>query len=132
MKRMLIVPSLEQATKMIKSFLAANALPVHNDLKVLFGWFSRNMEDDNVVGCPCFVCDCGQFTLSHVRTNNIVVYVKIFANKDLNVTKLYQITSDKCMFFDPIGDGETFEMKDVLQRYENQSFIYKEGRISEI
>ena len=70
--------------------------------------------------------------MSHVRTNNIVVYVKIFANKDLNVTKLYQITSDKCMFFDPIGDGETFEMKDVLQRYENQSFIYKEGRISEI
>ena len=50
MKRMLIVPSLEQATEMIKSFLAANALPVHNDLKVLFGWFSRNMEDDNVVG----------------------------------------------------------------------------------
>ncbi len=131
MKRKLIVSSLEQATGMIKSFLAANALPLREDLNVMFGWFVRDMENDDEVGCPCFVCDYATYT-GNVKTNNILIYVKIFANKDLNVTKFYQISSDRRIFFDVLHDGDTFDMKDVLKRFPEQHFVYKDGKISEV
>lgn len=131
-KRKLIVSSLDQATKMIESFLAANALPLHGQLNVLFGWFYRDLEDDDEVGCPCFVYDYGPLEDRTFKTSNILVYVKIFANKDLNVTKLYQISPHKRMFFDEVKDGDSFDMIDTKHRYDNQHFIYKGGSISEV
>lgn len=131
-KRKLIVSSLDQAKRMIEAFLAANALPMHGALNVMFGWFYRNLEEDDEVGCPCFVYDYGPFEDRTFKTSNILIYVKIFANKDLNVTKLYQISPHKRMFFDEVKDGDGFDMVDAKHRYNNQHFIYKDGCISEV
>ena len=132
MKRELIVSSLQQATEMIKAFLKANALPVPEKLDVMFGWLARDLEEDDEVGCPCFCCDCGPLKGSNIRTSNILVYVKIFANKNLNVTRLYPITGHRRMFFDMLDDGDIFEMKDAFHRYQDQKFVYKNGTISEV
>ncbi len=131
-KRKLIVSSLEQATEMIKAFLAANALPRKDKMDVMFGWFYRDLEDDDEVGCPCFVYDYGPLEDRTFKTSNILIYVKIFANKDLNVTKLYQISQHKAMYFDVVKDGDSFDMIDTKHRYDNQHFIYKDGCISEV
>lgn len=131
-KRKLIVSSLKQAERMIEAFLAANALPVRANMNVMFGWFYRDLEDDDEVGCPCFVYDYGPFEDRTFKTSNILIYVKIFANKDLNVTKLYQISQQKRMFFDTVNDGESFDMIDQKHRYIRQRFIYKNGLISEV
>lgn len=131
-KRKLIVSSLEQATSMIEAFLAANALPRKGKMDVMFGWFYRDLEDDDEVGCPCFVYDYGPFKDRTFKTSNILIYVKIFANKDLNVTKLYQISQHKAMYFDEVKDGDSFDMVDAKHRYDNQHFVYKDGLISEI
>lgn len=131
MKRDIIVSSLGQATEMIKSFLNANVLPVPENLSVSFGWFVRDLENDDEVGCPCFVCDCGSFVLGQIKTENILIYVKIFANKDLNITRIYQLTKAKKMFFDEIKDGDIFKMSDRFNRFEDQIFIYKNGKIVE-
>ena len=132
MKRKLIVSSLEQATNMIKAFLTANALPVHKNLTVMFGWFARDLEDDDEVGCPCFVCDLGSLELGHVKTSNILVYVKIFFFFFLNVTRLYQVTEEKRMFFDQLEDGDYFDMKDAMLRFQDQRFVYRSGNILEV
>lgn len=132
MKRNLVVSSQKQAKEMIEAFLKANVLPVHENMEILFGWFARDLEDDDEVGCPCFVYEMGNFISRQGQEVNILIYVKIFANKDLNVTKLYQISQEKRMFFDEISDGEAFDMVDKMSRYQNQRFIYKDGKISEV
>ena len=116
---------------MIKAFLSANALPLHDDMPIMFGWFARDLEDNDEVGCPCFVYEYGRYVSGHIRSNNIIVYVKIFANRDLNITKFYQVTANKKMFFDELKDGDMFEMKDKFHRYQDQRFIYQDGKISE-
>ena len=65
MERILSVPSAQKALELMKAILAANMLD--NELEVddpnsenpeyyiKFGKFSRDIEGEDLVGCPCFV-----------------------------------------------------------------------------
>ncbi len=140
MERKILVSSAEQALGLMKAFLVSNMLD--NELAVFdkdaqepqyqikFGWFSRDLEDDDMVGSPCFVCDYEGMLPGSKEPISGVVYVKVFASKDANLTKMHILTPQKRVFFDEIEDGECFKMEDPIGRYEKEDFIYKDGVVS--
>lgn len=139
MKRIILVSTADQALKLMKAFLASNMLD--NELAVFdkndsephyqikFGWFYRNLENEDQVGCPCFICDYEGMLPGSKKPIKGVVYVKVFASKDANLTKMQIVSSEQNIFFDEIADNETFTMIDPLHRYENEVFIYKDGNV---
>ncbi len=142
MKRKIVVSTAEQALQLMKAFLFSNRLSGKLDLfdhenqkactQIKLGWFSRDMEDDDSVGCPCFVCDFAGTAPYGRKPLKGIVYVKVFASKDVNITKILVTGKRERIFFDEIPDGEIFYMKDPLGRYEPQSFIYKDGAVAEM
>lgn len=138
-KRKILVSSSEQALGLMKAFLVANMLD--NDLavfdgkigesryKIKFGWFSRDLENDDEVGCPCFVCDYEGVMPGSTSRLKGIVYVKIFASKDANLTKMLIDIDKKRFHFEEIQNGQCFQMQDPLHRYEDETFVYKDGDI---
>ena len=139
MERKILVSSAEQALKLMKAFLVSNMLD--NELAVFdkkakepeyqvkFGWFSRDLENDDEVGCPCFVCDYEGMLPGSQKPISGIVYVKVFASKDANLTKMHVLTPEKRVFFDEIKNGEGFKMTDPLGRYEDEEFVYNHGEV---
>lgn len=125
-KRVLSVDSQRKAISLIKEYMAQN-MPMAMLLPgVTLIWFDRDKEEDDSVGCPCFLASAVD------GGKEVTFYAKIFAKGPAEAVKIYEFDLSKAPFMDVIKDGEVFDMKDIQHRYQNQRFIYKDGMISEI
>lgn len=96
---------------------------------IKFGWFSRDKDEEDRVGCPCFVCDFKGVLPTEPTSVHGIVYVKVFATRKLNMTKMHLIEDEQNFNFDEIKDGEAFTMRDEAGRYEAETFIFSKGLI---
>lgn len=131
-KSILKVPTKEQALSLMQSMLFANM--IDNGLEVVdpkaevpeyfikFGWFSRDRDEEDTVGCPCYVSDFHDIVPGEDGTVHGIVYVKTFATHDISMTKMHFITAERNFSFTEIADGEEFEMEDG-SRYLNQGGV---------
>lgn len=137
MERKLTVPSAQKALELMVAMLAANMMD--NELEVdnpnsenpnyiiKFGKFSRDIEGEDLVGCPCFVCDFkGMGPVGYLRG---IVYVKAFGMHNSVLTKMHLIEEEPNFDFLEIEDGEDFVMHDEKGRYEDERYVYKDGVI---
>ena len=140
MERILSVPSAQKALELMKAMLAANMLD--NELEVddpnsenpeyyiKFGKFSRDIEGEDLVGCPCFVCDFkGMGPVSYLHG---IVYVKVFGTKNSLLTRMHLIENEPNFDFIEIENGDDFSMHDEKGRYEDERYVYKDGVIIKV
>lgn len=139
MKRKLLVPDEHIAIKLMKSLLSANM--IDNDLEVddpnkehptyfiKLVWLSRDPENNEWVGCPCFICDFKGMLPDSDKPVHGIVYVKIFASQTSNMTKMHIIEDYFDYDFTLIEDGDEFKMHDEEGRFEDEIFVFTEGVI---
>jgi hypothetical protein len=140
MKRNLVVPSTEKAIELMKAFLSSQLIEVDLDRDIeaesertapyfiKLTWLSRDFETDIWLGCPCFVSDFHGKLASGEDVHG-VIYVKCFPTQSTRVTQMKIV--DKRLDFGLvfIEDGEDFIMHDKLRRYDDEHFIFKDGKI---
>ncbi len=149
-KRTLAVKTAQQAFALMKSMLAANMVDnelvekqVKTGAEVEVGdifdesskawyhlklvWLKRG--DDDLVGCPCFVCPF-KGTLPDGTKVDTQVYVKAFSTKALHNCKLH-LKGDELEWTE-IKDGEEFVMKAEAGRFPEECFVYQCGEIFEL
>lgn len=145
-KRVLAVKTAQQAFALMKSMLVANMVDnelveknrevgdeavagdVYDDnvkdwyhLKLV--WLKRG--DDDLVGCPCFVCPFNG-TLPDGTKVDTQVYVKAFSTKALHNCKMH-LNGE--LEWTEIRDGEEFTMSDEAGRFSEERFVYRGGEI---
>lgn len=139
MKRKLLVPNEQTAIQLMKAFLAANMIDNELDVDdvnkehpsyfIKLVWLSKDTENGEWIGCPCFVCDFHGVLPYSSEPIHGIVYVKIFASKSYNMTKMH-IVED---YFDydlrEIEDGEAIQMSDKTGRFEDEEFFFQNGEI---
>ncbi len=131
--RDLKVASDEQALKLMFAFLAANMLdnelgvenPGEKEPKyfIRYGWFSRDEDAEDRVGCPCYVADYEGYIPGESKTGHAVVYVKSFAQRSPTMTKMH-VTQNGNFSFDEIEDGDEFTMED------GRRYLRKDGKVT--
>lgn len=133
--RDLKVDSAEKALALMKAMLSANMMDnwlVVDDEKsenpnyfVKFGYFNRNVEDDDIVGCPCFLCDYEGPLPASEHLKNAIVYVKAFGVHNSVMTRMFFVEEGKPDFFiDEINDGDVFSMDDGRHyKYQDKKII---------
>ena len=136
MKRNLLVPTVEKAIEMMRSFLASQLIETEIERDgdesapyfVKLVWLSRDLESDDWMGCPCFVAD---FHGKASDGNSVrgIVYVKCFPTQTTQVTKMKIIEESLDYKFYFIEDGENFKMHDDKCRYEDEVFAFTNGQI---
>lgn len=149
-KRTLAVKTAQQAFALMKSMLAANM--VDNELvekQVKTGaevgsgdvfdenskawyhlqlvWLKRG--DDELVGCPCFVCPFKGILPDGTKVDTLV-YVKAFSTKALHNCKLHRKGEE--LEWTEIKDGDEFVMKAEAGRFPEERFLYRGGEIFEL
>lgn len=129
------VTSDEQALKLMLSFLAANMLD--NELSVensndpepkyviRYGWFSRDGDAEDKVGCPCYTADYQGYIPGENKTCHAIVYVKSFAQRHLTMTKMHVVDEGGFSFVE-IKDGEEFAMED------GRRYLRRDGKVTSI
>lgn len=145
-KRVLAVKTAQQAFALMKSMLAANMVDNelvekqnHKDMEVgdvldagavyhlKLVWLKRG--DDDLVGCPCFVCPFKGILPDGTKVDT-QVYVKAFSTKALHNCKLH-LKGDELEWTE-IKDGEEFVMKAEAGRFPEECFVYQCGEIFEL
>lgn len=145
-QREIKVSSVQEALKRMQAFLFANMLD--NELEadddssekpnyfVKLVWLSRDVDNKNTVGCPCFACSFRGMLPFKMKASDGIVYVKVFADKDYTMVKMHLVEQDPEEVVNysvcEIEDGEIFEMKDNEKRYVDEKFLYKDGQISRV
>ena len=139
MKRNLVVDSASKAIELMKAFLASQLIEsdLDRDLScegyeapyfIKLTWVSRDFETDVWLGCPCFVSDFHGKLPSGEDVHGII-YVKCFPTQSTRITQM-KIVDDRLDYnFSFIEDGEDFCMHDKLGRWDDEHFIFKNGRI---
>ncbi len=139
MKRKLLVPNEQKAIELMKALLSANM--IDNDLEVddpkkehptyfiKLAWLSRDVENDDWVGCPCFICDFHGMLPDSDKPVHGVVYVKIFASRETTMTKMHIIDDHFDFGFNIIENEEVIKMRDKEGRYEDEDFVFVNGEI---
>ncbi|MBS4773319.1 MAG: hypothetical protein KHX55_03460 [Proteobacteria bacterium] len=129
------VASDEQALKLMLSFLAANMLD--NELSVenpndsepkyviRYGWFSRDEDAEDKVGCPCYVADYEGYIPGEDRAEHAIVYVKSFAQRYPTMTKMHLVKNGGFDFIE-IENGEEFVMED------GRRYLRQDGKVMPI
>ena len=85
----------------------------------------RNVAEDDVVGCPCFLCDYEGYIPGFNKVKKAIVYVKAFGTKTLWMTKMFFVEENQPSFYiDEIKDGDSFTMDD------GRRYVYRDGVIS--
>ena len=126
------VPDVRTALNLMKAFLSANMLDnelivEENNLPayVRLARFTRNVAEDDVVGCPCFLCDYEGYIPGFNKVKKAIVYVKAFGTKTLWMTKMFFVEENQPSFYiDEIKDGDSFTMDD------GRRYVYRDGVIS--
>ena len=149
-KRTLAVKTAQQAFALMKSMLAANMVDnelvekeVKNGAEVGLGdvfdesskawyhlrlvWLKRG--DDDLVGCPCFVCPF-KGSLPDGTKVDTLVYVKAFSTKALHNCKMH--LNGEELEWEEIKDGDEFVMKEETGRFPEERFLYRGGEIFEL
>lgn len=141
------IATANEALERIKAYLFANMMDAndlemddpkaeHPNIYIKLVWLSRDADDKNVVGCPCFVCSFHGNLPAGNKPIDGIVYAKVFADKDINMVKMHMIEEDSeegvNYTVTPIEEGETFPMTDDDKRFEDETFIYKAGKIEKI
>lgn len=126
------------ALVLMKSMLSSNMLDNElqtdesGEYKIRFGWFSRDCDDEDRVGCPCFICEYRGFIPGENEMTNAIVYVKAFGMRNGCMTKMHYIGKDKDKFhFEEIFDNQTFLMAKT-GGYQKEMFLYCFGNIANI
>ncbi len=146
-EREIKVATAEEALKRMQAFLFANLMDA-NSLEVedpqdensnyfiKLVWLARETDNKNKVGCPCFACSYKGNSTNKVDAINGLVYVKVFADKDINMVKMHLVEEDwedgVNFSISPIEEGETFKMVDEAGRFVDETFIYKDGKIEKV
>lgn len=130
------VAEAKKALELMLSMLFANMLD--NELqtdeatgkyKIRFGWFSRDCDAEDRVGCPCFIGEYHGFVPGEDKVINAIVYVKAFAVRNGCITKMHFIGENKNQFhLQEILDGEKFIM-DETGSYKKEEFMYSNGNV---
>ena len=95
----------------------------NSSYRVILGHFTRNVDTNDVVGCPCFLCEYDG-VLPFKNTKKALVYVKAFSSRSLLMTKIFPVENNASKFFiDEIKDGESFVMDD------GRKYLYKDKQI---
>ena len=145
-RREIKVASAEEALKRMQAFLFANMLD--NELEVddphsenpsyyvKLVWLSRERDEKDKVGCPCFACTFNGMLPGRTKAADGIVYVKVFADKDYQMVRMHLIDVDPeegvNFSVEEIPEGEVFEMIDEEHRYEDEKFVFKDGKISKV
>ncbi len=140
MKRNLLVDTTSKAIELMKAFLASQLIEgdLDRDLScegdevpyfIKLTWVSRDFETDVWLGCPCFVSDFHGKLPSGEEVHG-VIYVKCFPTQSTRVTQMKIVDDNRLDYnFSFIEDGEDFKMHDKLGRYDDEYFIFKNGKI---
>ena len=136
MKRKLLVSTVDKAVEMMRAFLSSQLIDVKIDLfdnkksGVMLAWFSREIDSDVWIGCPCFVADFkGKLPGGDGKCIRGIVYVKCFPTQSTQITKMKVVDDYLDCNFCFIEDGETFVMQDDQRRFKDETFIYENGEI---
>ncbi len=141
-KRELIVDNAEKALKSMLAMLAANMIDNELDnceatekgvelqgvkYPVKLVWLERG--DNDLVGCPCFACNFNGMlpTGAHIKA---VVYVKAFAARTFTMCKMHMLKDEGNVKCREIADGDSFVMNDNSKGYGEETYLYKNGKIS--
>ena len=136
MERNLLVPTVDKAVEMMKSFLASQLIETeiereNGEYFVKLAWLSRDLDSDEWVGCPCFVADF-HGNLPDGKLVRGIIYVKCFPTQTTQVTKMKIIDDYLDFKFDFIEDGDQFKMHDNKRRYKDALYIFVNNKIMKV